>query len=55
MIKIQVHRTFTGEKNLEEILIPLINYHIEKIADPEYHYDKANTIPSDIQIEGVEK
>jgi hypothetical protein len=55
MVKIEVQRAFIGTNNLDEIIFSLFKYHLEKIVTDKYHYDKANTIPSDTHHEGVEE
>jgi hypothetical protein len=51
----KVERIFTGIENLEEVLMSIISYHIEKVVTNIYYNDKANTIPSETDIEGVEQ
>jgi hypothetical protein len=50
-----VERIFTGIENLEEVLMSIISYHIEKVVTNIYYNDKANTIPSETDVEGVEQ
>lgn len=50
-----VERLFIGIENIEEVLKAIINHHIEKLVNDIYYNDKANTIPSEIETEGVKQ
>jgi hypothetical protein len=46
LIIMKVERTFSGNNNLEEILLSIIKVHIDKLNKSNYDEDRANTIPS---------
>ncbi|GAV15749.1 hypothetical protein RQP50_23370 [Paenibacillus sp. chi10] len=49
----KIKRTCTGMASLEDILLFILASQIDKIIGASYHEERANTVPSDSDMEGT--
>ncbi|KIU10548.1 hypothetical protein P5630_01240 [Bacillus subtilis] len=46
--KIVVERVFSGTEKLEDLLLPFLQYEIDKVIDSEYDCSKASATPKGV-------